>query len=315
MQDQDDTQPSRQPDADAQGDDGASLRSTDPRTIEAEPDADTTAAAAQTVETGASSLDAAIPSAPTPETQTKSTQDGNAPRLSWLPMVVPVKAKAATEDDAPGVDEWPAPGPSSQTSAPGKPKWARWLTGRAATIAIAAAIGALAGSMVPAAITRLAATGTDVAAPDPVDALRQSVGQLSAEIRSLQTAVGEAGDAATSGLAALEERLDGAEQGQTELAAKVASLTDGLARQPTPAKAPMVSNETTGSVTPPDPSVAEDWVLWRVQNGRALVQGNGGYFEVAPGSTLPGLGLVQRIMRKDGRWVVVTRNGLIVSRG
>jgi hypothetical protein len=40
---------------------------------------------------------------------------------------------------------------------------------------------------------------------------------------------------------------------------------------------------------------------------------NGRYFEVGPGSTLPGLGRVDAIKREDGRVVVVTRNGLIAA--
>ena len=81
------------------------------------------------------------------------------------------------------------------------------------------------------------------------------------------------------------------------------------------AAAAPVSPEITGSITRGKLPVANDWVLWRVRNGRALVQGNGGYFEVVPGSQLPGLGLVQRIVKEDGRWMVLTRNAVIVARG
>ena len=46
------------------------------------------------------------------------------------------------------------------------------------------------------------------------------------------------------------------------------------------------------------PPVAEDWVLWRVYNGRAVVQGRRGYFDVVPGVDLPDLGVVREITQK-----------------
>jgi hypothetical protein len=38
-----------------------------------------------------------------------------------------------------------------------------------------------------------------------------------------------------------------------------------------------------------------------------------GVFEVVPGANLPGLGKVETIRRHDGRWVVMTPKGMIVS--
>ena len=44
-----------------------------------------------------------------------------------------------------------------------------------------------------------------------------------------------------------------------------------------------------------------------------MVEGRSGLYEVGPGSTLPGIGRVEAVKRQDGRWVVVTAKGLIVS--
>ena len=232
----------------------------------------------------------------------------------WLPAVVPVKSRAKCNDDGVVVDEWPAPRPASQRKPPA-PGWRRWLTGRAAAIAAAAVLGGLLGAAAATGVGQvLAARDTGPDAEETVTALRTSIGQLASEIKSLKDSVGESGRAASSGLAALDQRLAGAEQAQGDLTAKIAGLSEGLS-QPHPPKVAAVSPETTGSVARAKPPVARDWVLWRVRNGRALVQGNGGYFEVAPGSSLPGLGLVQRITKQNGRWVVLTRNGIIVSRG
>ena len=49
------------------------------------------------------------------------------------------------------------------------------------------------------------------------------------------------------------------------------------------------------------------------RGGLIDVEGRDGIYEVVPGAVLPGLGPVQSIERRDGRWVVVTPKGLIVS--
>lgn len=186
-----------------------------------------------------------------------------------------------------------------------------WLQSRAATIAIAAALGALVGTMASSGIGyAVAVASADRNAADPNAALRASVSQLTTEIASLKAAVGAADKASTGVLADIVHRLESADKARTAEAQpempKVAALD--------PSKQ-QVSREITGSVKPaPSAPIARDWRLWRVEKGRALVEGRGAYFEVAPGSTLPGLGLVQRIMRQGDRWVVQTRNGLIVPR-
>jgi hypothetical protein len=62
------------------------------------------------------------------------------------------------------------------------------------------------------------------------------------------------------------------------------------------------------------PKVLEGWVLRDVGRGGALIEGRQGLFEVYAGDPVPGLGKVDSIRRQDGRWVVVTTKGLVVSR-
>jgi hypothetical protein len=243
-----------------------------------------------------------------------ATQPGGAPpKSAWLPVVVPMRARVADED-SPIIDEWPAPGHTLQPPRPAaRSGWMGRLTGRVAVIAAAAAIGGLVGAAAATGMGQMLAAH-DVGAAEAVVALRTSIGQLATEIKALKDGVGEGSRAAAGGLASLEDRLAGAEAAQADLTAQIASLSKGLSREPVAATAP-VSPEITGSIARGNLPVASDWVLWRVRNGRALVQGNGGYFEVVPGSQLPGLGLVQRIVKEDGRWMVLTRNAVIVARG
>jgi hypothetical protein len=142
-------------------------------------------------------------------------------------------------------------------------------------------------------------------AVDPNQALRASVSQLTAEIASLKALVAGGDKASAIVLSGTPSNFDGAD-GPSADTPKVASLDD----DPAP-----VSDEITGSIAPTPAPIANKWTLWRVQNGRALVEGDSGYYEVAPGSRLPGLGMVQRIIRHGGGWAVETRNGLILPRG
>ncbi len=236
------------------------------------------------------------------------------PKSAWLPAVAPMRAQMA-DDNGPIIDEWPAPGRALPPRTVARAGWMDRLTGRAAAIVAAAAIGGLVGAVAATGMGQMLAASDDrPGLGEAVETLRASIGQLAGEIKALKDGVGEGSRAAAGGLASLEDRLAGAEAAQADLKAQIASLSKGLSREEPAATAP-VSREITGSINRGNLPVATDWVLWRVRNGRALVQGNGGYFEVVPGSQLPGLGLVQRIVKQDGRWMVLTRNAAIVARG
>ena len=158
-----------------------------------------------------------------------------------------------------------------------------WLDRRAAAIMIAAGLGALVGAMASNGLgyaIHLASADRDVI--NPTEALRASVGQLATEIASLKAVV--------------------------TASASNAPLISGLDQFRS-----AVSGEITGSVNAAPPAAVGGWTLLRVEKGRALVRGDSGSYEVAPGSTLPGLGMVQRIMQQDGRWVVQTRAGIIAA--
>ncbi|SDB03319.1 hypothetical protein [Bauldia litoralis] len=179
-----------------------------------------------------------------------------------------------------------------------------WLSSRAAMIAIAAGVGALIGTTVSNGISyTVSLASNDAGSGETTRALRSSVSQLTAEIASLKAMV------AGNGIASLADDtprlLGGAESARIQPAPKLAAVSDAPAG---------VSNEITGSIAAPSSPIAKGWTLWRVRNGRALVQGENGYFEVAPGSRLPGLGTVERIVRRGNDWSVETRNGVILPR-
>jgi hypothetical protein len=61
------------------------------------------------------------------------------------------------------------------------------------------------------------------------------------------------------------------------------------------------------------PAVVADWTIRTVRDGYVYVQGHGDIYQVSIGALLPGLGAVEQVKRQDGRWMVVTPRGIIVS--
>jgi hypothetical protein len=223
----------------------------------------------------------------------------------------------------------------------------------AASVAIAAVVGAMAGSLSTLAVQGFAgpANDTGVSSAD--------IARLHQELAALKSGTDTSRETAGAQLAKLTERLDRAERAQREPAAKLAKLTEtvdrlerrstttfttaaassaGLATPPSIAAPSTVAaaGDVTGSIptpTPrplpqgearqlsqgepsalPKPPVVEGWTLRNVYDGIALVQGRFGLIEVEPGDVIPGVGRIDTIRRQDGRWVVVTSKGLIVAR-
>ena len=75
---------------------------------------------------------------------------------------------------------------------------------------------------------------------------------------------------------------------------------------------PGVSNEPTGSIERPRPTLAGYSVL-DVRDGIALIQTRDGPQEVSPGDYLPGIGRVERIEKRGRQWAVVTSLGAILG--
>ena len=221
----------------------------------------------------------------------------------------------------------------------------RRATALAAVIALATAAGAVGGALATAGLGHLA-----ISEAKPVNnhAVEDSISRIDTEIAALRTSLEQASRHTASQLGKSGERLDRIEKAQAEPAAKLAKLSETVeklrvaaatpATVTTPvaatapaAAAPAAPKETTATiqtanaapgpvpVPAPKPEVArlptvEGWVLRDVANGSALIEGRQGIFEVYAGDPIPGLGRVDSIKRQDGRWVVVTTKGLVLSR-
>jgi hypothetical protein len=203
--------------------------------------------------------------------------------------------------------------PSSEIASAEQPRSSRFAL-LAASVAVAAAIGAMTGALAAAAITLIGtppapAPMSPLAAID-LSALHDTVGKMRSEIAALRAGVDTGVRNSNAQFAKVSERFDRIERAHAD-AGKLAKAQDK-------------PNDATGSVTPPrppattpeqtaSPGILDGWVVRHVSRGVAVIQGKRmGVIEVERGDVVPGLGRIEAIRRQDGHWVVVTAKGLIV---
>jgi hypothetical protein len=253
--------------------------------------------------------------------------DANGPAADDAPSIVPeplvdatpienTATKSAT-GEAPVVEP-PTPPPASAHSAPPR----RFLH-LAAALALAAALGAIFGSLGATGIAHLfSGSSSSSAVGNTADngALRQLTSKLTAEVAALKTAIEANAQSTSSQFTRIGERLQRAERLQTDPAAKLAKIAEAVERIERRTAADITGSiaKTSPAALPlpkprDKPAVLTGWVVRDVEDGRALVESREGMFEVGPGDQLPGLGRVESVRRQDGHWVVVTAKGLIVS--
>ncbi|WP_316228137.1 hypothetical protein [Bradyrhizobium sp. SZCCHNR3015] len=224
------------------------------------------------------------------------------------------------------------------------------LAGRRGTPALAAMLlvavlaGGIGGAFATMAFLHGSTAQPTAAATENDPALSASVARIDSDVATLKAGLEQANQTSLVELNKAAERLDKLEKAQGELAAKVAKptelqkLSDAVERlrsAQASAAAQATAKETTNSIAPahvasvapaapvetaapkPDvskPKIVEGWVLRNVGRGGALIEGRDGLYEVYAGDPVPGLGKIDAIRRQDGRWVVVTSRGLVVSR-
>jgi hypothetical protein len=217
-------------------------------------------------------------------------------------------------------DEAPQPGPFSK----------RRLAAMAAVVALAVIGGAIGGALATSSFGRLASDDSAAPASKATQALTERIARIDADLAALKDTVDHAAKLNAAQTGKTSDRFDKAEKAQADAATKLAKLSetvDRLKTTPVAAATPVAATpakDVTGSIAPvptpaPKPEVArlptvDGWVLREVADGGAIIEGRQGAFEVFAGDPIPGLGRVDAIRRQDGRWVVVTSRGLIVSR-
>jgi hypothetical protein len=253
------------------------------------------------------------PRASAPESAaSKSAAPLSATRSTALVLTLPHREEAAS-------DPAPEPPPRSRML----PRFA--LTPVVASV-IAVLLGAAAGSAATAGLLYLNAALA--AAPADSAAFTAGLDRIDRELSTLKASIDGSARQANAQIAKIAERMDRAEKSQAETSAKLAKTAEALDRLHRQAgngaldTTGSVSGERTAALSDPkrpgssaQTAILDGWVLRDVYNGAAMIQTpRNGFVEVIPGDTLPGLGRIEGVRRQDGRWVVVTSRGLIVSR-
>ncbi len=188
---------------------------------------------------------------------------------------------------------------------------------------IAVLVGAALGSAATAGL--LGMGGAPAATPSDPMTFTAALERIDREITTLKTSIEGSAKQSNAQVAKITDRLDRADKTQSDTAAKVARTSESLDRIDHRLSG---AAEQTGALPSaslaPGPGrppgvygapILDGWVLRDLFNGGALIQSpRNGVLEVVPGDNVPGLGRIDAIRRQDGRWVVVTSRGLIVSR-
>lgn len=188
---------------------------------------------------------------------------------------------------------------------------------------IAVLVGAALGSVATAVL--LSMGGAPTATPADPMTFTATLERVDRELTNLKASIEGSAKQSNAQVAKITDRLDRADKTQSDAAAKLARTSESLDRIDHRLNG---AAEATGAVPSaslaPGPGrppgvygtpILEGWLLRDIFNGGALIQSpRNGVLEVMPGDNVPGLGRVDAIRRQDGRWVVVTSRGLIVSR-
>src|SRR6476646_5608806 len=195
----------------------------------------------------------------------------------------------------------------------------------AAALALAAALGGMAGALAayglarPSPLPAVAAGRTNL---DEIQALKENVVQARVELAALKVSIDSANRNAGAQFTRIGERIERIERIQAEPTNRLNKAVEMLDRISRGDSGPQ-PKEVTGSLAPPPASAngqnqppesgVGGWVVRDVHRGTALIEGRMGIIEVEQGDLVPGLGRVDAIRKQDGRWVVLTSRGLITS--
>jgi len=236
-----------------------------------------------------------------------------------------------------------SPKPETRAEQPAPAR--RRVTSLAAMVALAAVAGAIGGALATSVMTQLPALPVEAATPSDNATLEASVARIDADLQALKSGTDQNSQPGQAqGLDnQTSDRLDRLERAEAESSAKILRLNDATERlraamqstTGTAVPAPAATRDsmgsmpqTTGSASSSSPArpatapkadsgklpIVQGWSLRDVTHGVAVIEGRNGFYEVYAGDPIPGLGRVNEIRRQDGRWVVVTTKGLVVSR-
>ena len=174
----------------------------------------------------------------------------------------------------------------------------------AAWVMLVAGMGALFGGAVSNGLA--VRDSTDVASLAQRQAVEQSIDRLAKQVGELKTKLAAATAHSQVASNSIKNAAPAVGGSNADITGSIPAARTSAVPLPRPAP-PRVAAAVSRAV------VVHDWRILRARHGMIDVVGREGIYEVVPGAVLPGLGLVQSIERRGGRWMVVTPKGIIVS--
>lgn len=152
----------------------------------------------------------------------------------------------------------------------------------------------------------------DVAVIEQNKAMQQSIARLGKEITTLRANLEQANKSAHSEFAKISEKLQHA---ASEVTGSISppQTTAAIVSPPLPSPRPLPRVAAAEAQGPAHLPVVAGWAIHDTRGGYVYVENRGEIYQVQLGAPLPGLGPVQSVKRQDGRWVVTTPKGIIVS--
>jgi hypothetical protein len=255
----------------------------------------------------AGALESAAKTAPPP---THSSGPASLDAAAGIDQLKPSRGKAAADAE------------EALSGAGEEARRARRFTLLAAALALAAALGAMVGALAGYGLARPAATAAAAGRTgiEDIQALKDNVVQARSDLAALKLSTDSASRNVAAQITRIGERLDRVERAQAEPVAKLNKAIEAIERL-SRGEAASAAKDVTGAILPPAGlatqggrgGAVDGWVVRDVHRGTALLEGRMGLIEVDPGDVVPGLGRVDAIRRQDGRWVVVTPRGVIMS--
>jgi len=152
---------------------------------------------------------------------------------------------------------------------------------------------------------------------ESVAQLRRNIADLSNEVTTTRTALAAANKAASERLTHVTQDLDRAERDPPRPAGRIERRAADGAQVTRVARADPAP-DVTGTIQPPRqtnarPEIIAGWRVRRAYDDTAVLEGQYGVIEVVIGQDVPNLGRIQDIKYENGRWQVLTTNGVINS--
>jgi hypothetical protein len=217
---------------------------------------------------------------------------------------------------------------------PPRPTWVAPLATLAVAVALVmcACTGVIAYLTMQPSTPNVAATAEIRNLRDTVAQLRRQIAGVSENLDGLRTAVDLSSKATSDRFARYAENLDRIERVSTASTAKLDKLALAQPAAPAPTTSqltppvqamPMMAQaapapDVTGSVSPSERASAprkvfKGWSVREAYEGVAILQGPNGVVETVLGQQVPALGRIEEIKNENGRLIVLTSGGAVLS--